>query len=407
MARQSFVRTALPNGYTADRRSLRLSVLLSPRLNPESDPQRLDSFPEWLDWPKTLRQAQFTVTCNGASVTVAGDGSGSANVVDGRLGVADSVTWGALFTPALFVRPYQFQDLSGHSVRSYDASAVADLVQGLYTELAGGTEDNLPPIRNFGDSRQWARLISAIETLHAPGEILPKATSSPSAPVSPVAALTPFNAFHTPLAAPLPLVPKQRRDDKRIQATWQEYNRPPMPDAKDVAPQLDFHQIVSAMGSYPKLMRLLGLVVDLLLDPKAFPPGADTALSVVVSFPSGVLSTPSGGDASPVTRTLLSTTAFEAASDPAAVYPVRGRLLDLDPSRFTLLQMDVDGAGLKLMNFARTLFRRGDIQGSVHPVTRQEDTAGVPSLRTAGLMLVQKDRSKWLAARFNANKDRS
>src|SRR4051812_14502180 len=101
MAQQSLIWTALPNGYTPDGKSLRLSVLVSPRLNPESAPERLDSFPEWVDWPKTLKQARFNVSCNGASVTVAGDGSGSANVIDDRLGEAGSVTWNALFTPGL------------------------------------------------------------------------------------------------------------------------------------------------------------------------------------------------------------------------------------------------------------------------------------------------------------------
>jgi hypothetical protein len=399
----------LPNDYTVDGRSLRMSVLLSPRLDPQADPQRLDSFPEWVNWPQTLRQAQFAVSGNGATVTVAANGTGSTNVLDNRLGAPDSPTWSALFPPTLFVRPYAFNDLSGRSVISYDASAVAELAQGLYGALAARADGDLPLVSDYFESRPWNALMAAVANLDTPPSDI--ASSSSSAPAQPgpsppstLTTLQAFKTFHTPLSAPRTRTQQQRTDDPRISATWQEYNRPAMPSPGDLAPQLDFHQIVSAMGSYPKLMRLLGLVVDILLDPSAFPRGNDVAFSVAVSFPPGVLSTRRSTDGAPVTRTVLSATAFEAVSDPAAAYPIKGRLLDLDPARFSLLQADVDGAGLKLMNFARTVLRRERAGSTVDPVTRQQEQAGAPSLRTAGLMLVQRQRGTWLSARFQANK---
>jgi hypothetical protein len=403
MAQQSLVWTALPNGYTPDGKLLRLSVMLSPRLDPQGDPQRLDSFPEWLDWPRTLVQAQFAVSCNGATVTVAADGSGSANIVDDRLGLPDPAVWSALFTPSLFVRPYAFNDLSNSAVISYDATALTGLVQGFYLNLAAGAGDDMPTFSTFLEDRSWTSLAAIVATLDAPlGGIATTQIASP-ATASPQATLQAFQSFHTPLSAPVTRTAK-RTDDPRIQATWQEYNRPPLPNPVDIAPQLDFHQIVSSMGSYPKLLRLLGLVVDLRLDPNAFTFGTDTALSIAVSFPAGVLSTPKTNDAAPVTRTLLGASAFEAVSDPAAAYPLKGRLLDLDPARFSLIQLDPDAAGLKLMNFVRTLRQREVTNSIVDPVTRQDEAAGAPSLRTAGLMLMQRQRAAWLAARFETNK---
>src|SRR5207247_4990713 len=85
-------------------------------------------------------------------------------------------------------------------------------------------------------------------------------------------------------------------------------------------------------------------------------------------------------------------------------FHVQDGLLDLEPHRFSLLQADVDGAGLKLMNFARSLARLVPEEDRVDPVTRQEKEAGVPSLRTAGLMLVQGGRAAMLQARFAASK---
>ncbi len=397
MAQRSLVWTALPNGITADGSALRLSVMLSPRLDPGDDPQRLDSFPEWLDWPATLHQAQIVVSCNGTTVTVPADGSGSGNVRDGRLGVPDSATWKALFTPKLFVRPYQFQDLTARRVISYDATAMAALVQGVYAKLAGGAGDQLPAVSSYG--RPLFSLSQAVRALDAP----PVVGIAAAAAANPLA---PFKAFHTPLSGPIKRT-ATRTDDSRISARWTEYNRQKLPKPEDIAPQLDFHQIVSAMASYPTLLRRLGLVVDLLLDPTAFTDGRDVALSVAVTFPAGVLPTTKTTDGAPVTRSTLSPTIFEPLSDPAAAYPLRNRLLDLDPARLTLLQSDIDGAGSKLINFVRSLLRRGTAGSDVDPVTRQPDTAGVPSLRSAGLMLVQRQRAKWLAQRFQVNKQRN
>lgn len=407
MAQQSLVWTALPNGYSADGR-LRLSVLLSPRLYPDLDSQRLGSFGEWIDWPTTLRQAQFAVSCNDKTVTVAGDGTGSPNVLDDRLGVADSAAWAALFTRTLFVRPYEFDDFSGRAVISFDASAVSELVQSLYTDLAARADDNMPLISSFSESDLWKAFIDALRAPIIKVHIL-HLGATPTSVESQQSLLEDFRAFHAPLSTALQPTPRKRLDDERIEATWQEYNRPEMPQPEDLGRPLDFHQIVSAMGSYPKLMRLLGLVVDLLLEPKSFPPSMDSSLSVAVTFPSGVLSTPLTSIGAPVTRTFLNETRFEAVSDPAAlslpltVYPVKDRLLDLDPARFSVLQADVDGAGLKVMNFGRTLLRRQDANTYVDPATRQEDTAGAPSLRTAGLMVVQRQRGAWLTDRIKAN----
>jgi hypothetical protein len=411
MAQQSLVWTALPNGYSTDGKFLRLSVLLSPRLEPQADPQRLDSFfPDWEDWPKTLSQARFAVSCNGASVTVPGDGSGTVNRLDNRLSLPDSATWRALFAPDLFVRGYAFTDLSGHSVRTYDAGAMADFVQSLYRNLALRADGNMPLVSDFLDTREWPELIALVSHLDSPqGPPVVTAVprSAPGAnPPQLLQTLSQFKDFHTPLPAAV-VRQEARQDDPRITATWQERNRPPMPQAEDLAKQLDFHQIVATMGSYPTLLRRLGLVVDMLLDPGSFPPGGDVDLSVQVVFPPGTLTTPRSTDGMPTTRTLLSATAFQTTSDPAAEFPLKGGLLDLDPARFALLQADVDGAGLKVMNFARTLSRRMDDNARVDPVTRQEDEIGAPSLRTAGLMLVQRQRGTWLGNRFMVNQQRN
>ena len=414
MARQSFIWTVLPNGITSDGGSLRVSILLSPRLDPQGDPKKLASFfPDWEDWPKTLREAQLTATYNGQSVVVECDDMLGPNRVDDRLGVADSSAWKALFKPDLFVRPFAYQDYSHCRVLSYDTVLMTSMIEKLYGDLAKAAGGDLPLVSDIVDERTWRGLVSTVAELDRasidphtglrdPRRQFERLSGEPGRASIPET-LERFQLFHTPPATPTPRREK-RADDSRIEAQWLEYKRTPLPSKEDLGKELDFHQIVAAMGSYPVLLRRLGLVVDLRLAPTSFVPSANAALSVSVAFPPGTLQITRTNDAHPVTRTRLSAQHFDAVSDPAAAFRIVDGLLDLDPNQFKVLQFDVDGAGLKVMNFARSLHRRGDAERRVDPVSRHEDRLGAPALRTGGLMLVHRNRQAFLKGRFGANK---
>jgi hypothetical protein len=105
-----------------------------------------------------------------------------------------------------------------------------------------------------------------------------------------------------------------------------------------------------------------------------------------------------------VTHAALSPSAFETVSNPLPGTELRvpGRLLDLNLNQFAL-PVDVDGAGLKVMNFARLLGRLARADERVDSVTRIERKVGAPALRTAGLMLVHRKRAAMLADKFEAN----
>ncbi|MBA1242426.1 hypothetical protein [Pseudomonas japonica] len=403
MARQSLVCTALPNGYSTDGQWLRLSLLISPRLDAQAAPARLASFfPDWEDWPHTLSGARINVTCQGTTVSMAADGSGTEDRLDPTLGLADSAVWRALFTADTFVRSYVFQDLSGHEVRSFDSVGLMERVQGLYRDLAGSTGDALPRVSDFIENPAWGQWIAAVRRLDS----IRGGDGGLEAPQELMLALQAFRGFHAPLAAPVRRT-ATRTDDPRIQANWQEHSRAALPRPEDLAGTLDFHQIVGAMGSYPVLLRKLGLVVDVLLKPEHFAGGADLALQVAVIFPPGSSGTAATPAAAPVTRTRLTKTEFAAVNDAAADFPLKDGLLDLAPARIGLLQADIDGAALKVMNFARSLGRRLGPDQRVNAVTRHEDSVGAPALRTAGWMLVQRHRGAWLQSRFAVNQLRN
>src|SRR5438477_9508688 len=144
MARQTILWTALPNGYSDDGKSLRVSLLVSPRLEPDFDPH-LESFPDFVDWPATLAQSRFTLHFGASNpVTISGNDFDGLTKIERRLGRFDSSVWTALFPKTTFVRGFEFRDLTQHEVLSYPAADVDAMVQNLYTKLAASAGDQLP-----------------------------------------------------------------------------------------------------------------------------------------------------------------------------------------------------------------------------------------------------------------------
>jgi hypothetical protein len=119
-------------------------------------------------------------------------------------------------------------------------------------------------------------------------------------------------------------------------------------------------------------------------------------LQAEVELPQGSPKVTRAPDTLSRTRTRLDANRFQALPRPGADYQVVDGLLDLNPKLFDLLQSDVDGAGLKVMNFARTLRLMTPADKQVDPVTKQERETGAPSLRNAGLMLVHINRGAML-----------
>jgi hypothetical protein len=427
MALQTLMWTTLPNGMSADGRSLHVSVMLSPRLDPGGDPAILKSFfPDWEDWPLALSNATFHITYGGAPVKVRATQMTGPNRVDDRIGVADSTVWRAMFTDKLLVRGFTFKDLSKSEVLSYDTAATEGLVRGLYTTLARSADSDMPLVSDLVDDPGWSALVKAVtaldgrlaheqpdvrgmrdvgrqfETFRTKGLKFGNTTSD---------LLATLQLFHTPPLKPAPVIGRPRDDDSRITTTWMEYDHQDMPAKEDLAKQLDFHQVVAAMNSYPTLLRRLGLVVDLVIDRSAFTLATDAPLQTIVDFPTGTLKiSRSAKDVSPITHARLTVDRFQPVSDPhlpADAYRVKDGLLELERGRFTVLQTDVDGAALKLMSFARTLARLGPEDERADPVTRLEKEIGAPALRTPGLLLAQTGRGATLKDRFGTNKTKN
>jgi hypothetical protein len=421
MAKQSFIWTALPNGYTKDGKLIRVSAILSPRLDPQGDPNKLGSFfPDWEDWPATLTKANFEIHYGGTTVSVPANQLVGLNRVDTSLGTADSDAWKAIFHDDLPVQKFEYKDLSSKLILSYDAGWLSSAVKDLYGKLAKNANGNsLPSVSDLVDDPDWRHLVSTISQLDRGfmdektglrdvkrqfGQFMQDRFSHNDKMVE---TFVRFQLFHTPAGTP-EYVTHARSDDKRIKAQWLEYSRKDMPKKEDIAKQIDFHQVVASMNSYPTMLRKLGLVIDFVLDPSLFQNAQDALLSVAIKFsPPNTLKISATNDASPGTHTVLSPTKFQAVSKPnpqADDLRIVDGLVDLSPNQYDLLQADVDGAGLKLMNFARSLGRLFADSERIDSVTRFEKELGVPSLRNAGLMLVHHNRESMLKNKFALNK---
>lgn len=410
MAKQGLLWTALPNGYTDDGQSLRLSILLSPRLDPETSGKVLKSFPDFIDWPATLAQAEFMLFYGSTSVVIQGSQLSGSNRIDDTLGSADSSLWQALFPETTFVRGFKFKDLSHDKVLSYDAAAMNDLLGNLYNRLARISDEQLPTASTLLDEPRWKQLIDAVRTndrrfmdksgMRNVSQHLDDFRQGFEDMDELEQNLARVQLFHTPLATPeVHQYHQVDPSDPKRKARWRSYKRGQFPSKTELVKEIDFHQMVAAMNQYPTLLRKLGLVVDVLIEPGAFTPANHEFLHVQVKLPGGAGSVTRSPDASPLTHAVLSTKQFDALPRPSPQlgdFQVENGLLNLDPKKFHLLQTDVDGGSLKLMNFARSLDRQRLPYDRLDPVTRYEREYGAPALRTAGLMLVQRNRGSML-----------
>jgi hypothetical protein len=419
MAKQSILWTALPNGYSDDHQSLRVSLLVSPRLEPDLEPQ-LKSFPDFVDWPATVAQSRFVLHFDGQpEVSVGGQDFIGPTRIDDRLGLPDSDVWTKLFPATTFVRGFQFRDLTSHSVLSYPAAELGALVRDLYSNLAAGALDQLPTASTFLSDAGWTKLLTAIARnderftniaqdkagrLTAIRDVrkqFDQFRNGAFANQDIASQLARFQLFHTP-----PATPRHDKYDKaapegaKSRAEWLGYEQATLPEPDQFQDEIDFHQIVAAMNQYPTLLRRLGLVVDLLIAREALVAAADAPLWVEVILPQGAPNVARTRDASPRTRAALDGERFEPVPRKAPKpgdFRVANGLLDLDPKLFSFVQTDVDGAGLKITNFARSLLavRRNPDQ-ELDPVTKQKRELGAPALRNAGLALVHNQRADML-----------
>lgn len=457
-AKQEILWTALPNGVSRDGK-LRLSVLVSPRL--VSDPARpflapdFEKLGDFGDWPAVVNAMTFRVKVgSGAAVPAALEGA-----------PADSSLWKSLFKDTTPVEPFVVRDLSTRNIRSFPVAAILGYVDNLYQAIAKSSPVNLPAIGPAADGTDGtlAGLLGDLGGItghfrlpHGPdtavnlrrhpeildgllgedwrGDAFPPGEPSKPDEVTRAKAYAEYRRFHAldsafaagravPAGATYTSFGFPSPAAMDFYQAHRFYDRPemiqpymPVPIAAKVpprppVPKLDFHRILAALSDYPALLRMLGLVVDLTVDPELIPIGVGTLR---------VLPTPHIGPQKPATSTARvdrrPSTHFEftgrffgaVARPDSDLVDGMLRLDGTDDSfdeagvarPFHLAQVDADGAALKLVNMASELWSVHNPNALIGASFDTPDTTGLPALQSAGVALVRSGRAVRLSARL-------
>jgi hypothetical protein len=374
MASQTLMFVVLPNGRAAGGR-LRLSLLFTPRLDGGAT---LASFPDILAWTTLAHDhgLAFTIACGSKTATA----KASASPLRADL-------WNAIFAASTFVEAYKIPAFDRDLIVSYPLRQVHDFLQRLYQVVgASGVDPEEEFFRelSFRDDNRGASTIDT-QMSEMRVELWNEQHGSMNAPrplgVHDMA--TRFELFHHMAAAP---------------------RRRPLPRTpKDFEKTLDFHRALTALQSYPTLLRALGLVFDVEVPDSLCPasPAAGAYGSIAVTKVTAGFKWSLGPKfAFPATSYVLSPGAFGAAPAASPADVAEGNFaggdaadgwLALSDDAFSLVQLDVDGALLKAIGLAdNAVLGRADVGDEL------------PALRSMGIGLAADDRALTL---LNAIRD--
>jgi hypothetical protein len=347
---QTILWTALPNGVTSAGDG-RLSVFVAPRLLTDDPTTTMDAFPDFVDWPARVREASFAVTIDGVAGPI-------ATQPDPAAWTPSSPHWTALFKPTSPVRAFRFVDRSDYKLVSYSVGSLLDQILDEYHRLGLRYPDDLPTYEQVSDPELGLRVPSL---LAAAGD----------------------RALSALLSDPDAIDDRRARELARVL----RFHQPGHTElVEPTTPNLEFHDVIAALGQFPVLLRDLGLVIDLLLPGIGeLPPGG------IRVHPAWSPVTPTTS-VTPITRWQVP---FAAAPRPANPDLSDGLLL-LGSGQFRAFQVDIDGAAFKLAHMADTLHRY-----TSSPVKSAPPTTGLPALRSAGIAVARSGRAQQIQSMLN------
>lgn len=406
------------------------AITILPRLQDStSAPAHLEDYPDMVDWPATLKAADISLEMDGKTIPMS-----DLEFFDDQ---PDSDVWHAIFGKKTLVRPFEQKHFTDYRIFSFSVANVQETLGKMYATIAKKYALTQPVMdaataeSSFGKQTQqkaknpallddlafilpdeqientmrelkqgWQRQGQATTRAMMKGSSQTSVHEIKRGPIqlpttAPEAML--FNPFGSSPAADLHAV--------ELYHTARTYAVPGMMDGKNVErigrpkldlPTYDFHQVLSVMREYPKMMRMLGIVRHVRFVLPAGVDPEDEILCKVVWKKPLITSTV---DLFPHTAYQLRT-----AGDPAywqflplaeKESEIKGALLCLDnTSHFSITQIDVDGAALKTVSYAKGLKHWTAVTAFQKDERRESAT---PSVRGIGLALVRVNRGLKLA----------
>lgn len=388
---ESGIWTVLPNGFDEDRGLLRATLFFSPRLRNDGPARRpLTDFPLVSHWPEVVRDLGLLLDLDALGVV-------EAKWDEESLEPSPDV-WAQVFR-GVEVVDHAFTDLSDRTVHSFPANDVARDLLGTYADVGSASPTALPPV-TVGPLADFARDLAVVGD--APRELHPMLDRLRDAEQSAVVEKRRGRYVTRGALASLgrrgPWVATQRfydryRDGTRLRtegAGGQGVVALPPPER----PPVDFHAYVGALGDYPRLLRLLGLAVDVVLEPPANLKGVGRVRLDLRDAPEPWLTDPA---ATPWTMWEEDRPRWLPRSERQRPGYLRGQV-NFHSERYWVHQVDIDGSILKALNAASSLATQRDTVQAVQDPSLTADEGSLPALRGAGFTVVRSDRAAAVVA---------
>jgi hypothetical protein len=381
MSDQTVLWIALPNGMHGT--APKVTVFIAPQLATSA------LTPDFTVWPKTLAALQ-------PSLRVAfGDGQPRAVTPSADGEPADPDLWSQLF-PTATVEPFVAKSFSQRLVRSFPARRISQHLESVYREIAETSPGAFPSTAPGSFLR--TNVIGPLESVtqqvaenekrlgtrlgHGRGKVRAlRASDTPFGQSSEQVLKSDFFQLYRFYYRPKAREPYGPLDPAKV---------PPRP----IPLKPDFHRTLALLADYPKLLRLLGLALDLEV------PGVDLATlagpqTIQVRFdPASVAP---AGSICPKTHYTAPKGRFVAAAQTGSLL-TDGMLALEQGDFFDLYQLDLDGASLKHVDFAASIAR---LLKPKHHNFETPSEASLPSLRSGGLTVGALDRAARLVERMD------
>lgn len=351
---QLLIWTALPNGY-ADPETLQLSLFLSPQLSTGGGNLGLSSFPDFVNWPEWISGAP-----GGPISFMVQFGSGAPVPATITSAAPDQSRWAAYFVESqTYVQDHgSFGDFSKLTRHSFDVKATYDQVENIY--------------QSFGVSNPYAP---------------PTMTGSPSGGLS-LPKYSPVQSAVTSIMDGVEVAATTGRPITTAVSEAVAYYAREMPPSDSIftpsVPIFDFHQGIASLGHYFVLLRLFGLVFDVTIPLSSAPGNGNSTVRAIPSWTSNFPSA-QNRSISPYTACTLSPSDF--ITQPAAgSTDYANRMLNLaDQTRFSVTELDVDGAAQSVQALALSMQSLQAYQASLGALGQyQSYSMALPALRTTG-----------------------
>ncbi|KAB2893888.1 MAG: hypothetical protein IAE64_01980 [Flavobacteriales bacterium] len=417
---------------------LRAAIVLTPRLQDvTSAPTTLASYPDFLDWPESLKKLSFELVVNGTTIP-----GNELTVIDEQ---PDSDVWKAVFNENTAVNPHGVGEVwPSYQIISFSPLEVDSALRSTYTKLVQTFTDKTPvfeppkianatlkvsqtsqppliealsgiipsmdqeqqfrnvlnqweksgqaatqrAMRNEGntESRQ-KRGTGQKERIPIPQKVeqmmFPVPLGEGITPDSKAGSLLMAELYHKARIYPVDTVSGKNR-------TYRD-RRP-----KIKKPTFDFHQVVGVLREFPVVMRRLGLTIHVEFKaPSSLGNVGKISCNVQWKVAAAIPTT----TISPFTRYIFNDSGdkqfWQFLPKPLDGSEIVGPLLCLNnPEHFAVTQIDLDSSALKMLGYIRNI---------LHRYSKTRDTpdaylsAEPPAIRGTGLQLIRKNRGLKLA----------